>query len=305
MIRVGVFAGSGFAAPEDLREKHSIAVLTPFGSPSSEVLLGTLAGVPVAMIQRHGPGHALAPHEINVRANVAALKLVGCRQVVSFSAVGSLDEDIPPGSVVLVDQFIDKTVTRRSTFFGDGCVAHVPFGNPVCGCLVDSIFGAGQRAGIAPRRGGTYVVMEGPQFSTRAESALHRSWGASIIGMTAMPEAKLCREAELCYALVALVTDYDCWHEDIAHVSATTVSAVMKTNRGRALALLRESLPALAQRNGPCPQGCDRVLDSSIMTDIDSIGEAVVQRLECIAGRVLAQRTSPPPDIGALQEADR
>src|SRR5436305_10747733 len=140
MTRIGIIAGSGFAAPDDLREQHSITVRTPFGSPSSEVLLGTLAGVPVALLQRHGPGHALAPHEINVRANVAALKLVGCRQVVSFSAVGSLREDIPPGSMVLLDQFIDTTISRRSSFFGEGCVAHVPFGNPVCGCVVDTLF---------------------------------------------------------------------------------------------------------------------------------------------------------------------
>jgi 5'-methylthioadenosine phosphorylase len=305
MTRIGIIAGSGFAAPDDLREQHSITVRTPFGSPSSEVLLGTLAGVPVALLQRHGLGHALAPHEINVRANVAALKLVGCRQVVSFSAVGSLREDIPPGSMVLIDQFIDKTISRRSTFFGDGCVAHVPFGNPVCACVLDALFAAGQGAGMNPRRGGTYVVMEGPQFSTRAESALHRAWGASIIGMTAMPEAKLCREAELCYALVALVTDYDCWHEDVAHVSAATVSAVMKTNRGRALALLRASLPILAQRTWPCPLGCDHVLDSSIMTEIESLDESVVRRLECIAGRAFAQHRSPTLDMAALQEADR
>jgi 5'-methylthioadenosine phosphorylase len=244
--------------------------------------------VPVAFLPRHGRGHRIPPTEINARANLDALKRAGVTDVVSVSAVGSLRDGLRPGTLVLADQFIDRTRHRDESFFGTGCVAHVGFAEPVCARLGDALAVAGAAADIPLVRGATCVVMEGPAFSTRAESLLHRRWGADLIGMTPLPEAKLAREAELCYATLAMVTDFDCWHDSHADVSATDVLAVMAANVDRARALLRGVVPRVAAHPPACPHGCDRALDGAIVTPPEARDPAVVARLGAVAGRALA-----------------
>ncbi len=227
---IGIIGGSGIYEIAGLTEIEWRRVPSPFGEASDELCFGRLAGTRVVFLPRHGRGHRIPPSEINYRANIDALKRAGATALLSLSAVGSLKVELPPGSFVLIDQFIDRTFARSKSFFGTGLVAHVAFGHPVCGRLGDALAAAGAAAGVVLQRGGTYVCMEGPQFSTLAESNLHRSWGCAVVGMTNMPEAKLAREAELCYASVAMVTDFDCWHPDHDHVTVEMIIGVLLAN---------------------------------------------------------------------------
>ena len=263
------------------------AVDTPYGSPSDELMFGTLDGFPIVFLPRHGRGHWVPPSELNFRANIHALKRVGVTEVVSLSAVGSLREDLVPGTFVVVDQFIDRTFARVKSFFESGLVAHVSIADPVCGRLGDHIMAAAGALDIDIVRGGTYLVMEGPQFSSRAESELYRSWGCSVIGMTNMPEAKLAREAELCYATVAMVTDFDCWHDDHDDVTVDQIIGVLMSNADKGRSLVRALAPRLATREDRCGQGCHTSLDNALITAPDARDPAVVERLATIAGRVL------------------
>lgn len=285
--RIGIIGGSGFKAISSLTGRRETTVDTPFGAPSSPLVTGEIAGVPVAFIQRHGNGHVALPSEINVRANIAALKMAGVRHVLSFSAVGSLTEAAPPGTFVVVDQFLDRTYLRKKTFFGEGLVVHVPFGDPVCPDLSALVARCAAETGVPAMPRGTYVVMEGPQFSTRAESEFHRSIGGTVIGMTAMPEPKLCREAEMCYAMVAMVTDFDCWHDGHDAVTADAVSAAMVENREKAERLLTAVVSRISELDGDCPHGCRRALDGAIMTAPELISAETRHRLDFLLSRVL------------------
>jgi len=284
---VGVIGGSGIYDIEGLADTQWIAVTSPFGEPSDALLVGRLGAQKVVFLPRHGRGHKLAPGDINYRANIDALKRAGVTEVISMSAVGSLKEALAPGVFVLADQFIDRTFAREKSFFGKGLVAHASMAHPVCARLGDALEAAAKALDIAIRRGGAYLAMEGPQFSSIAESELYRSWGASVIGMTNMPEAKLAREAELCYATVAMVTDYDCWHPDHDHVTVETILKVLLENAAHGRALVGEVLPRLADRAGPCPRGCHRALDHAVVTAPEARDPAMVARLDAVAGRVL------------------
>jgi 5'-methylthioadenosine phosphorylase len=289
MTVIGVLGGSGVYAFDALEDARWEAAYSPFGTPSDALLRGRLSGVELVFLPRHGRGHRIPPSEIDYRANIDALKRAGVTDVVSVSACGSLREDLPPGTFVLVDQFVDRTFARPKTFFTRGCVAHVGMADPVCARLGDALCAAGDAAGVALRRGGTYLAMEGPQFSSRAESRLYRSWGCDVIGMTNMPEAKLAREAELCYASVAMVTDYDCWHPHEADVSVADIVALLVRNADRARALLAALAPRLRERPVPCPAGCDRALEHAIITAPDARDPDLVKQLEAVAGRVLSR----------------
>ena len=282
---IGIVGGTGLYDIEGLTDRQWRKVASPFGEPSDELLFGRLGTREVVFLPRHGRGHRIPPHEINYRANVDALKRAGVRSVISVSAVGSLRADLPPGTFVLVDQMIDRTLRGPKTFFGTGLVAHVSMGHPTCRRLLDDLAVSAESLDLPYRRGGTYVVMEGPQFSTMAESELHRSWNADVIGMTNMPEAKLAREAELCYATVAMVTDFDCWHPDHDHVEVSDVIKVMTANAGFARKLLVDVIPRIS--DGACPHGCDRALESAIMTAPAARDPELVAKLDAVAGRVL------------------
>jgi len=284
---LGVIGGSGIYQIDGLEGAAWRHIETPFGKPSDALLTGTLAGQKLVFLPRHGRGHRIPPHEINYRANIDALKRAGCTELISVSAVGSLREELPPGTFVIVDQFIDRTIARVKSFFTTGLVAHVGFGHPVCGRLADALEASCQAIGVPTKRGGTLVVMEGPQFSTLAESNLHRSWGADLIGMTAMPEAKLAREAELCYATAAMVTDYDCWHPDHDHVTVDAVIKVLLQNADNGRALVKNVAPRLRHRAGPCAKGCHTALDNAIITAPDARDPAVMAMLDVVAGRIL------------------
>jgi 5'-methylthioadenosine phosphorylase len=238
-------------------------------------------------VPRHGRGHMLPPSEINFRANIDALKRCGVTDIVSLSAVGSLREDLAPGDFVVIDQFIDRTFARAKSFFGTGCVAHVSMAHPVCGRIGDALVAAGPPAGIALKRGGTYMVMEGPQFSSLAESELYRSWNCDVIGMTNMPEAKLAREAEICYATVAMVTDYDCWHPGHDAVTVDMIVGVLLANAAKAKALVRHVVPALSAHHGPCRQGCQNALEHALITAPERRDPEILAGLDAVAGRVL------------------
>jgi 5'-methylthioadenosine phosphorylase len=238
-------------------------------------------------LPRHGRGHPLSPTHLNYRANIDALKRCGVTDVISLSAVGSLKAELPPGHFVVVDQFIDRSFAREKSFFGEGVVAHVSMAHPVCGRLGDALEGAARSLDLPVSRGGTYLVMEGPQFSTKAESELYRSWGCSVIGMTNMPEAKLAREAELCYATVAMVTDFDCWHPDHDHVTVDAVVKVLLDNAEKANALIRQAVPQIGRQRALCQAGCDRALDNAIVTTHAMRDPALVNRLDAVTGRVL------------------
>ncbi|UCF67227.1 MAG: S-methyl-5'-thioadenosine phosphorylase [Acidobacteriota bacterium] len=282
--RVGVLGGSGLYALEKLSEWRECDVTTPFGEPSDRIIIGMLGDVSVAFLARHGREHRLMPTEINYRANIYAMKTLGVEFLLSASAVGSLREDIAPLDVLVPDQFIDRTRHRADTFFGDGVVAHVSMAEPVCRQLAASSAAAAKQAGARVHEGGTYVCMEGPQFSTRAESHMYRSWGAAVIGMTNLQEARLAREAEICYATLALVTDYDCWRDDEDHVTVETVVERLKTNAERA----RDAVSALAQNlpaQRKCP--CARALDHAIITPRSAMPAETIERLAPIVGRVL------------------
>jgi len=284
---VGIIGGSGLYDIAGLQDKQWRRIATPWGEPSDELLFGELDGVRCVFLPRHGRGHRLSPTHLNYRANIDALKRSGVTDVLSLSAVGSLKEELPPGHFVIVDQFIDRSFAREKSFFGEGCVAHVSVADPVCPRIGDMAEAAAREIGLPVTRGGTYVVMEGPQFSTRAESNLYRSWGCSVIGMTNMPEAKLAREAELCYATVAMVTDFDCWHDGHDAVTVDAVLQVMQANADAARNLVRAMMPRLGTARGPCPAGCDRALQYAVVTAPDQRDPALMARLDAVAGRVL------------------
>lgn len=284
---IGVIGGSGIYQVDGLEGAQWKRVESPFGEPSDELLFGKIEGHEVVFLPRHGRGHRISPTEVNYRANIDALKRAGVTRVVALSAVGSLREGLSPGTFVLVDQFIDRTFARQKSFFGKGMVAHVSVAHPVCKAVGDDLEAAAVGVGASVVRGGTYVVMEGPQFSTLAESNLYRSWGCDVVGMTNMPEAKLAREAELCYATLAMVTDYDCWHPSHDHVTVEDVVAVLGKNSETARKIVKRVIPALSSRIGPCPHKCDRALDNAIMTMESARDEAFARKLDAVAGRVL------------------
>jgi 5'-methylthioadenosine phosphorylase len=286
--RIGIIGGSGLYQLDSLQDPAWVSVATPWGDPSDQILTGMLDGVPMAFLPRHGRGHVHAPSDVPYRANIDALKRLGVTDVISVSACGSFREELAPGDFVIVDQFIDRTRGRTSSFFGSGCVAHVSLAHPTCPRLSAACATAARAAGVTVHEGGTYLAMEGPQFSTLAESRMYREvWGCDVIGMTNMPEAKLAREAELCYASVAMVTDYDCWHPDHDEVDVAQVIATLGANAAHARALVA-GLPALlGATRMPCPHGCDRALDNAIMTAPDKRDPALLARLDAVAGRVL------------------
>ncbi len=285
---LGVIGGSGVYDIEGLQRTEWRRVESPFGDASDALLFGELEGQKIVFLPRHGRGHRLPPSALNSRANIDALKRSGVTEIVSISAVGSLREDLAPGTFVIVDQFIDRTFAREKSFFGEGLVAHVSMAEPVCGRLGDHLEAAAATLGIPYHRGGTYLVMEGPQFSTRAESELYRTWGCDVIGMTNMPEAKLAREAEICYATVAMVTDYDCWHDDHDDVSVEQVIEVLLENADKARSLVRLTAPKLADRDTPCEKGCHQALEAALITQPQARSTEQVTRLSAVAGRVLA-----------------
>ena len=284
---VGVIGGSGIYEIDGLTGVQWVAVESPFGAPSDELCIGELDGQKVVFLPRHGRGHKLSPSDINYRANIDALKRTGVTEIVSVSAVGSLKEELAPGAFVLADQFVDRTFAREKSFFGTGLVAHVSMAHPVCARLGDALAAAGKAQGIEIHRGGAYLAMEGPQFSSQAESELYRSWGCSVIGMTNMPEAKLAREAELCYATVAMVTDYDCWHPGHDNVTVETIIKVLTGNADKARGLIKDVLPRLSDGDGPCAHGCQTALDYAVITAPEARDAAMVKKLSAVAGRVL------------------
>ncbi len=283
---LGVLGGSGVYELDGLEGAHWEKVESPFGAPSDELLMGEYAGLRMVFLPRHGRGHPLPPSEIDFRANIDALKRAGVTDLLSVSACGSLREELRPGTFVLVDQFIDRT-GRAASFFTRGCAAHVSMAHPVCARLAEALDGCARELGIPVARGGTYLAMEGPQFSTRAESALYRSWGCDVIGMTNMPEAKLAREAEICYASVAMVTDYDCWREDLGHVEVADIVQMLTSNAATARNLVGAAARALRPRPQPCPAGCDRALDHALITAPEARDPELLKRLDAVAGRVL------------------
>lgn len=284
---IGVIGGSGVYQINGLEGASWVKVKTPWGKPSDEVLVGRFGDVPMAFLPRHGRGHVHGPSDVNYRANIDALKRLGCTDVIAVSAVGSLRQDYRPGDFVIVDQFIDRTFAREKSFFGSGCVAHVGFSHPTCAHLSAACATAARDAGVTVHEGATYLAMEGPQFSTLAESRLYRAWGADVIGMTGMPEAKLAREAELCYASVAMVTDYDCWHPGHDAVDVAQVIRVLAANADNARALVARLPALLGADRVPCPQGCDRALDMALMTAPDKRDPDLLMKLDAVAGRVL------------------
>ena len=287
---VGIIGGSGVYDIEGLSGKRWQRMESPFGEPSDELLFGELNGQPMVFLPRHGRGHRIPPSEINFRANIDALKRAGATDVISVSAVGSLRENLHPGMFVIVDQFIDRTFAREKSFFGSGLVAHVSMAHPVCTRLGDHLEAAARAVGIEVARGGTYLVMEGPQFSSLAESELYRSWNCDVIGMTNMPEAKLAREAELCYATVAMVTDYDCWHPNHDDVTVDTIVKVLLSNADNARSLVRQAAPRLHADASAAACGCRRALEHALITPPDARDPAAVKRLDAVAGRLLNPR---------------
>jgi 5'-methylthioadenosine phosphorylase len=286
---LGVIGGSGVYELDALEGGRWEKIESPFGAPSDALLRGRLRGQEVAFLPRHGRGHRIPPSRIDYRANIDALKRAGVTDVVSVSACGSLRQELSPGTFVLVDQFVDRTVARASSFFDVGLVAHVSMADPVCARLGDLLEAIARQQGIAVHRGGTYLAMEGPQFSSRAESALYRTWGCDVIGMTNLPEAKLAREAELCYASVAMVTDYDCWHPHEEDVAVADILALVARNADQGRQLVAGLAPRLRGRPVPCPSGCDRALEGAIITDPSARDPEQMRRLAAVAGRVLGR----------------
>jgi len=281
---IGILGGSGLYALDALEDSRWVEMETPWGAPSDSLLVGRVHGVRFVFLPRHGRGHRIPPSDLNYRANIDALKRAGCTDVVAISAVGSLREELPPGRFVVVDQFVDRTVRRESSFFGPGLVAHVSMADPVCPRLSSLAASAAEAAGAAVTRGGTYLAMEGPQFSSRAESDLYRQWGCDVIGMTAMPEAKLAREAELPYALVGMVTDYDCWRRDEAPVEVADIIARLHANAAAAARLVESLASGLPPRRPPSP--IDTVLDSAVVTAPDARDPAMLARLDAVCPRL-------------------
>jgi 5'-methylthioadenosine phosphorylase len=281
---IGIIGGSGLYAMPGLTNSEEVQVETPFGDPSDSFVIGELEGRKVAFLARHGRGHRLLPSELNFRANLYAMKKLGVERILSVSAVGSLKQEHQPGGFVIPDQFIDRTFARHATFFGEGIVAHVAFGDPVCATVAEAIFSGTRSAGVVSKMGGVYVCMEGPQFSTRAESNLYRSWGADVIGMTNLQEAKLAREAEICYATMAMVTDYDCWHEGHEAVTVEEVVAVLKQNSANAAKVVRAAVAAMPKER-TC--ACASALQFAILTDPSAIPQATRQKLDLLLGKYL------------------
>jgi 5'-methylthioadenosine phosphorylase len=283
---IGVIGGSGLYEIDALEDKRSIELLTPWGAPSDRLLEGVIDGVRVVFLPRHGRGHRLGPSELNYRANIAALKMAACTDVVSVSAVGSLRSDLPPRTFVVVDQFIDRTFARAKTFFEPGLVGHVSMADPTCARLSALTAAAARQSGAAVVEGGVYLVIEGPQFSTRAESRLYQSWGCDVIGMTNMPEAKLAREAELPYASVAMVTDYDCWHQDEKPVEVQHILQCIHDNVTAARVMIESLVKALPSKREPC--AIDKALDGAIITAPDARDPAVIAKLRSISSRAFS-----------------
>jgi len=284
---IGIIGGSGLYAMPGLTNVREQRVETPFGDPSDAFVLGELEGRKVAFLARHGRGHKLLPSELNFRANIFAMKMLGVERILSVSAVGSLKEEHKPTDFVIPDQFIDRTFARVGTFFGEGIVAHVGFGDPVCGTVAAAFAGACAGVGVVGKRGGTYVCMEGPQFSTLSESLTYKGLGYSVIGMTNMPEAKLAREAEICYATVAMVTDFDCWHPEHDAVTVADIIKVLLDNAERAKALVAQLARDFPREHEPCPIGSDRALDTALITAPEARDPELIKKLDAVAGRVL------------------
>jgi len=286
---IGIIGGSGIYEIDGLEEAEWVAVESPWGTPSDEILTGRLNGVKMAFLPRHGRGHVHAPSTIPYRANIDALKRLGVSDIISVSACGSFREEMAPGDFVIIDQFIDRTFAREKSFFGTGCVGHVSVAHPTCARLGAACLEAAKAAGVKVHNGGTYLAMEGPQFSAIAESKMYReSWGCDVIGMTNMPEAKLAREAEICYASVAMITDYDSWHPGHGAVDINQIFAVLTGNADKARTLVKGLPAGLGPARAACPHGCDHALEHAIMTAVDKRDPALVAKLDAVAGRVLA-----------------
>src|SRR5690606_17839510 len=284
---LGIIGGSGLYQIPGIEGGRWEAIASPWGQASDQVFRGTLHGVDVVFLPRHGRGHKLGPTQLNYRANIDVMKRAGVTDIFSLSACGSLKEEAAPGDFVIVDQFIDRTFAREKSFFGTGCVAHVSVAHPTCPRLGAACLEAARAQGIKVHNGGTYLAMEGPQFSSMAESKLYRQWGCDVIGMTNMPEAKLAREAELCYASVAMITDYDSWHPDHGAVDITAIIATLNGNAANARGLIARLPALLGDQRSSCPHGCDRALDHAIMTAPDKRDPALVAKLAAVAGRIL------------------
>jgi len=284
---LGIIGGSGIYDLPGLENAREEAISSPWGEPSAPVRRGAIAGLPVVFLPRHDKGHRLSPSDINYRANIDVLKRAGVTDLISLSACGSFKEEMPPGTFVLVDQFIDRTHKRESSFFGKGCVAHVSMAHPVSPRLRIHLAAAAEAEGIAIARGGAYVCMEGPQFSSYAESMTYKGLGYSVIGMTNMPEAKLAREAEICYATVAMVTDFDCWHPDHDAVTVQDIIRVLTTNADKAKGLVARLAREFPREHEPCPIGSDRVLDTALITAPEARDPALLKKLDAVAGRIL------------------
>jgi len=284
---LGIIGGSGIYDLPGLEGVRDEAIASPWGEPSAPLRRGTLGGLPIVFLPRHGKGHVLSPSDINYRANIDVLKRAGVTDLVSLSACGSFSEELPPGSFVLVDQFVDRTHKRESSFFGKGCVAHVSMAHPVSPLLRGHVAAAAEAEAIAVSQGGTYVCIEGPQFSSYAESMTYKNLGYAVIGMTNMPEAKLAREAEICYASVAMVTDFDCWHPDHDAVTVQDIIAVLHANAGKARRLVARLARDFPPDHEPCPIGSDRALDTALITAPEARDPALLQKLDAVAGRVL------------------
>jgi 5'-methylthioadenosine phosphorylase len=283
-VKIGIIGGSGLYEMEGLTDIESVEIDTPFGSPSDEYVLGTLNGIRVAFLPRHGRGHRILPSELNFRANIYGFKKLGVEWLISASAVGSMREDIKPLDIVIPDQFFDRTKSRVSTFFGEGFVGHIAFADPVCPVLSKILYEAGVEAGATMHLGGTYLCIEGPQFSTRAESRIYRQWGVDVIGMTNIPEAKLAREAEICYATMALVTDYDCWHETEEDVTAEAILANLLKNVGTAKNIIRGSISRIPQER-TCP--CATALKDALVTAPQLAPSQTLRKLELLIGKYI------------------
>jgi len=286
---LGIIGGSGVYNIEGLENTRWVKAESSFGEASDEIMVGELAGQSIAFLPRHGRGHRIPPSEINFRANIDALKRLGVTDIISVSAVGSLREHLTPGMFVIVDQFIDRTFAREKSFFGSGLVAHVSMAHPVCSRLGAHLHAAAQQMDIPVGRGGTYLVMEGPQFSSLAESELYRSWKCDVIGMTNMPEAKLAREAEICYATVAMVTDFDCWHPDHDNVTVNAIVKVLLENADRARTLVKGVAPRVLGDEEGCACGCRIALQHAILTAPEARDPAMLEKLSAVAGRMLKQ----------------
>ena len=285
--KIGIIGGSGLYEIDGLRDAKWRTLHSPWGAPSDAVLIGVIDDVEMVFLPRHGRGHVHSPTDVPYRANIDVLKRLGVTDIISVSACGSFREEMKPGDFVVIDQFIDRTFAREKSFFGAGCVAHVSLAHPTCERLRAACLAAGQAEGVYIHDGGTYLVMEGPQFSTLAESQLYREvWDCDVIGMTNMPEAKLAREAEICYASVVMITDYDSWHPDHGEVAIESILETLKANADHARGLVAR-LPALLGVHAPCPYGCDRALNNAIMTAPDKRDPALLEKLDAVAGRVL------------------